>query len=932
MLKVVGNDSADPVARKVAAVWFKNWVNRNWGDDDSKENRVLESDAVAIKTHVISLMCGVPEQLQTVLSAAVASIAAMDFPEKWGNLLPELVSRLQTPDVVVVSGVLATADSIFSRFRGVLNTEVLKPTLKICLDGFQAPMQELFYSYAKQLSGLVSTDPPAALPVMTALRLLCSLFYSLNCIDLPEFFQDNMRGWMAMFAELLSFEGPADADDDEPGPAERLQAAVISNLALYAERYSVDDDEDGTPLFKPYLGDFTQKVWGLLAKVSPASRFDELATTSMKFLTSTVSKEYNNDMFPEVALQQMCERIVVPNMMLRESDEELFEDNPVDYIRRDIEGSDSDTRRRAACDLLCGMLKHHLGPVTSFCEVHVNRMLQECAAASNGSMWKSKDAAMTLVLALAVKTQTQRDGATSINERVPINQFYQQAVIPELQSADVNSLPIIKADAIKFVTVFRSQLPVTELQTMFPLLVRLVSSEHYVVHSYAANAIACLLAVKSPTAESRFTKEHLEPLLQETIGGLFSVLSRPNYPENEYIMRAIMKVIAVADSTVVRLTEVILSSLSAVINKVCRNPTNPNFCHFLFEALAALITSVCRANQAAVSSFDSFLLAPFQQILALGVEAISQYVFQVFSLMLELRPHGGGLPEQYVALFPLLLQPATWEQRANAPAVVRLISAYCVADPALVIQRVEAVLGVFQKLLSVRATEHSAFALLQAVIVNVPVTTLSQYMPTLFRLVFARLQSQKTVKFALEITKFLSTLCAVHGPEMAINGIDGLQAGMSGMVLRQVWLQNVNKIASPQDRRVVAIGTTRLLCEAPPSLQQPQLQLELLSSAITLCSGAAEDDGATTAERQLETLRDMEEVGYSAGFCRLAMARAPRVDPFASYGQAGAFLVASLASAVVNRPSLREVVGVLPPAEMSALSAAASAAGVSMPC
>lgn len=34
------------------------------------------------------------------------------------------------------------------------------------------------------------------------------------------------------------------------------------------------------------------------------------------------------------------------------SDEELFEDNPDEYIRRDIEGSDVDTRRRAACDLV----------------------------------------------------------------------------------------------------------------------------------------------------------------------------------------------------------------------------------------------------------------------------------------------------------------------------------------------------------------------------------------------------------------------------------------------------------------------------------------------------------------------------------------------------------------------------------------------------
>lgn len=45
-------------------------------------------------------------------------------------------------------------------------------------------------------------------------------------------------------------------------------------------------------------------------------------------------------------------------MNLTESDSELFEDNPEEYIRRDIEGSDVDTRRRAACDLVKVLSKY----------------------------------------------------------------------------------------------------------------------------------------------------------------------------------------------------------------------------------------------------------------------------------------------------------------------------------------------------------------------------------------------------------------------------------------------------------------------------------------------------------------------------------------------------------------------------------------------
>lgn len=49
--------------------------------------------------------------------------------------------------------------------------------------------------------------------------------------------------------------------------------------------------------------------------------------------------------------------IVLIFIFIIASDEELFEDNPEEYIRRDIEGSDVDTRRRAACDLVKALSK-----------------------------------------------------------------------------------------------------------------------------------------------------------------------------------------------------------------------------------------------------------------------------------------------------------------------------------------------------------------------------------------------------------------------------------------------------------------------------------------------------------------------------------------------------------------------------------------------
>jgi hypothetical protein len=53
-------------------------------------------------------------------------------------------------------------------------------------------------------------------------------------------------------------------------------------------------------------------------------------------------------------LLEVCQKIIAPNMALLTADEELFDENPFEYVRKDIEGSDADTRRRVSVELVRG--------------------------------------------------------------------------------------------------------------------------------------------------------------------------------------------------------------------------------------------------------------------------------------------------------------------------------------------------------------------------------------------------------------------------------------------------------------------------------------------------------------------------------------------------------------------------------------------------
>ena len=68
---------------------------------------------------------------------------------------------------------------------------------------------------------------------------------------------------------------------------------------------------------------------------------DLLVTTAVRFLT-TVATSVHHHLFaaPEV-LTNVCQKIISPNVQLLAQDEETFDENPLEYIRRDVEGSDT---------------------------------------------------------------------------------------------------------------------------------------------------------------------------------------------------------------------------------------------------------------------------------------------------------------------------------------------------------------------------------------------------------------------------------------------------------------------------------------------------------------------------------------------------------------------------------------------------------------
>ncbi|CAH8575839.1 unnamed protein product [Heterobilharzia americana] len=804
-------DSNTPLpTRMAAAITLKNFIKSHWHIDSEETDHIQASDRESLRNQLIGAMLSVSGNIQPQLSEAISTIWREDFPDRWPNLIPELVQRMAQlgADLSMVHGVLYTAHTLFKRYRHECAGSELFREMKLVIGQFGAPLTEL----AKNLLALVVgenriMDGSRLVTILQCLLLVCKIFLSLNCQDLPEFFEDNMQEWMTSFRSLLQIDSSTlnltggDGENSGIVLVEQIKSQVCDNTSLYASKYE--------PEFAPYLPGFVTDVWEMLLGTSAQTKYDLLIGNAISFLSCVISRPQHRYLFenPET-LQKLCEKVILPNMHFRALDEELFTESPDEYIRLDLEGSNAQTRRRAAC------------PVVTNFATYIDHLLNEYASTPNGGAWTSKDAALLLVTSVASRGKTEKHGVTVSTELVNLTTFFENHVLPELQNPDVNYLPVIKADCLRYVIAFRSLLPPMALANLLNMTPALLMASAPVVQSYVAALIDKLLAMRRPDSQS----DPLIPKEQVTdpqllIDRLLAILNNPEYCESVYVMRALMRVCCCLQERCLPSMNSLVSTLLARLTQVTKNPSKPDFNHFLFETICLCIRLTCAIDPNSVLHFEAAFLPIFQDILQQDVVEFVPYVFQLISVMLEQYPSSQTVltncksqsvvngttgnsnnlrPSQaYSALLQRILVPFLWEPSRNVPSLVRLLQAYLLhdIDDVLAENKLSPILGVFQKLVGSSTNDIHAFALLNAILLAGPKDIMMpNYFRQVFMVIFRRLQTCKKERFMKAFASFIAHFVLIHSPNELITLVDGIQSNLFARVLEKVLIPYAESI------------------------------------------------------------------------------------------------------------------------------------------
>lgn len=426
----------------------------------------------------------------------------------------------------------------------------------------------------------------------------------MSCHDLPPIFDENLASISELLHKYLTYTNDLMVTDDETETS--IVDTTKADICELLELLTIKFDED----FSKYCQPFITSAWNLLSSVGSETKYDTLVSKALHFLTAVVSTKEHAELFNnEDVLNRVVEGVILPNVALRESDMEMFEDEPIEFIRRDLEGSDTDSRRRSATDFLRKLQEKFESAVTGVVSKYVNHYL-----AQGKSDWKAKDTAIYLFLSIAAKgAVTAAQGVKTVNPLVNVLEFFEQHIASDLVS-DVE--PISKVDAIKYLYTFRSQLSKEQWKQALGPLIQNLNSDNYVVYTYAAIAVERVLFLVDDAGNPMFPRVDVEPFARDLLNHLFKLIEKETSPsklqENEFLMRCVMRILIVIKDGATPMVDNVLTHLVLITNVMKTNPSNPRFYYYHFEAIGALVR-YCSSTSAAI--FNQKLWEPFHQIL-----------------------------------------------------------------------------------------------------------------------------------------------------------------------------------------------------------------------------------------------------------------------------------------------------------------------------
>ncbi|KAF2977087.1 hypothetical protein EK904_007872 [Melospiza melodia maxima] len=845
-------------------IYLKNMITQYWPDRESAPGEIPpysipEEDRHCIRENIVEAIIHSPELIRVQLTTCIHHIIKYDYPSRWTAVVEKIGFYLQSDNSACWLGILLCL------YQLVKNYEYKKPEERSPLI---AAMQH-FLPVLKDSFIQLLNDPSDQSVLIQ--KQIFKIFYALVQYTLPlELInQQNLAEWIEILKTVVDRDVPAETlqvdEDDRPElPWWKCKKWALHILARLFERYGSPGNvsKEYNEFAEVFLKAFAVGVQQVLLKV--LYQYKEKQYMAPRVLQQTLN--YINQGVSHAVtwrnlkphIQGIIQDVIFPLMCYTDADEELWQEDPYEYIRMKFDVfEDFISPTTAAQTLLftsCSKRKEVLQKTMGFCY----QILTEPNADP-----RKKDGALHMIGSLAeilLKKKIYKD---------QMEYMLQNHVFPLFSS----ELGYMRARACwvlhYFCEVkFKSD---QNLQTALELTRRcLIDDREMPVKVEAAIALQVLISNQEKA------KEYITPFIRPVMQALLHIIRET---ENDDLTNVIQKMICEYSEEVTPIAVEMTQHLAMTFNQVIQTgPDEEGSDDKAVTAMGILNTidtllSVVEDHKEITQQLEGICLQVIGTVLQ---QHVLEFYEEIFSLAHSLTCQ--QVSAQMWQLLPLVFEVFQQDGFDYFTDMMPLLHNYVTVDTDTLLsdtKYLEMIYSMCKKVLTGVAGEDAechAAKLLEVIILQCKGRGIDQCIPLFVEAALERLTREVKTSELRTMCLQVAIAALYYNPHLLLNTLENLRfpnnvEPVTNHFITQ-WLNDVDCFLGLHDRKMCVLGLCALInLEQIPQVLN-QVAGQILPAFILLFNGLkrayachAEHENDSDDDDEAEEDEETDELG-----------------------------------------------------------------------
>uniref|UniRef100_A0A914X6W2 Importin N-terminal domain-containing protein n=1 Tax=Plectus sambesii TaxID=2011161 RepID=A0A914X6W2_9BILA len=340
LLRAVMDDNLDPSVRQAGVIFLKNLIIRFWDKEEAEEGSdpvaftIHEQDRHIIRENIVEAIIHSPEPIRVQLAVCVTTILRHDFPARWSGIVQKISSYLEKLDGLSWMGALTVL------YRLVKIYEYRKPKEK-------KPLVETMRVLLPMLQQrLMSLMPDASQESVLLQKLIMKIFFALVqfSLNFDMISKESFVEWMELCRQIVGRPVPdetkAVSEEDRPELVWwKCKKWAIHTMSRVFERYGSPGQvqTEYNQFAEYYLKQMAAPSIETVLHVLDEHRKGEYVSPRvlhqcLLYLQSACSHAFSWKVIkPHMSV--IVNSIIFPLLKHSDEDEEMWEDDPQEFIK-----------------------------------------------------------------------------------------------------------------------------------------------------------------------------------------------------------------------------------------------------------------------------------------------------------------------------------------------------------------------------------------------------------------------------------------------------------------------------------------------------------------------------------------------------------------------------------------------------------------------